>query len=150
MLLINNGMLMNNRGFTTLENVVLIIVFALGLLAMQAYLRRSIQAHWRTNADTFYDEQYDKDKSTEIFGNAVNSQPAIALTLNPNPSLAGDYDVNTHIGAFNIPEAGGQYARPTSVLAGGTSAKPAAILTVGQWQAPCTGEGCVYGDEDDE
>ena len=133
----------------TLETVVLVIVVALGLLTMQTYLRRSIQAHWRTNADTFYDEQYDASgSSTEVFKNPVNDQPAIKLTPNPSSSLAGSYDPNTHIGAFTA--GGGQNARATSVLIGKTSATPATILTVGQWQAPCVGAACGGSDDEDE
>ncbi|MCX5712488.1 MAG: hypothetical protein NTY47_05395 [Candidatus Omnitrophica bacterium] len=142
---------MGNKGMVTLETVVLMIVVALGLLAMQTYLRRSIQAHWRTNADTFYDEQYSSSgSSNEVFKNPVNNQPAITLTPNPSPSLAGSYDPNTHIGAFNIPAGGGQNARSTSVLIGSSAAQPATILTVGQWQAPCVGEACGNNDGEDE
>ncbi len=136
---------MGNKGMVTLEAVVLIIVVALGLLAMQRYLQRSIQAHWRTNADTFYDEQYDKDKSTETFGVTVNSQPAISVGLNPNPSFGsqGDYGSETHIGAFN---AAVSSPAPMSTIDYRTDGATK-ILSVQDWQT-CANKDECEGDDD--
>lgn len=142
---------MGNKGMVTLEAVVLIIVVALGLLAMQRYLQRSIQAHWRTNADTFYDEQYDLDpaRTTENFIDThprITGQPQITLSLNPNPSIAGNYSSNTHIGAFRK-NSGSLESRVMDPDAANAPGKPA-IFSVHDWQAECEGEGC--GEEDEE
>jgi len=141
---------MNNRGFTTLENVVLIIVFALGLLAMQAYLRRSIQAHWRTNADTVSDEQYDAGgRTTESFINThprITGQPQISLGLNPNPSIAGDYSAKTHIGAFQKTTT--DPVRKSVVADPANQTGSPQVYTIQGWQAECEGEGCGDDDED--
>ena len=51
----------NNNGLSTLEYAVLIIVVVAGFLAMQTYLRRSVNSNWKTNTDMFSDEQWAVD-----------------------------------------------------------------------------------------
>jgi hypothetical protein len=156
MLLINNGALMNTRGMVTLENAVLIIVVALGLLAMQAYLRRSVQAHWRTNADSISDEQYDVNgRTTENFINThprISGQPQITLKLNSNPSISGDYSSDTHIGAFRRGESSLEGSRSMVLVSNPAGVSTdTAIFTVKNWQPDCSGgseEGCGDDDED--
>lgn len=83
--------MMNKNAQVTLEATLLIVLAALGLLAMQGYLRRSVQGSWRTNADSFSDEQFASGASIEkvaglsikttdikVAGEGVNSQIKVA------------------------------------------------------------------------
>lgn len=88
---------MIKKGQITLEACVLIALVVAGLLAMQVYLRRAIQANWRTNTDSFYDAQYnptndedmDPGESNEAFPGIVFEGSTItALSqLNRDPQL---------------------------------------------------------------
>lgn len=49
------------KGFSALEYAVLVMIIVSGLIAMSAYLRRSLCGKWRQAADSFgFGRQYDK------------------------------------------------------------------------------------------
>jgi hypothetical protein len=70
---------MNKKAQVTLEACVLAVLVVAGFLAMQAYFRTAIQGNWRSNADSFSDEQYEAGASTETSNNSVGNIPAIAV-----------------------------------------------------------------------
>lgn len=55
---------MNKKGFSTLEASFLMILCVAAGLAMFVYLKGAIQGNWKTNADSFSDEQYEAGVST--------------------------------------------------------------------------------------
>lgn len=57
-------MIKNNKGLITLEACLIVILCVAAGLAMYGYLKRAIQGNWKTNIDSFSDDQYDKDRST--------------------------------------------------------------------------------------
>lgn len=90
---------MNKKAQITLEVCVLIVIVLVGLLAAQVYLRRAIQGNWRTNADSFSDEQYSVGASTEYYIGGVED------------TFKGSY--------FNASELGaGQLQGPINVASG--------------------------------
>ena len=56
---------MMKKGQVSLEAVLLITLFVIAFLCVQHYLKRAIAANWRSNADSFSDEQFD-DSSHEM------------------------------------------------------------------------------------
>lgn len=56
---------MHKKAQVTLEACLLIILVVAAGLAMQGYLKRAIQGNWKTNADSFSDEQFEKGVSGE-------------------------------------------------------------------------------------
>ena len=52
------GNKMNRKAQITMEASLVIAIVVAGLLAMQGYLRRAIQGSWKTNTDSFSDEQF--------------------------------------------------------------------------------------------
>ena len=73
---------MNKQAQITLEACVLIMLVLAGLLAAGVYLRRAIQGHWRTNADSFSDEQYDVGASAEyVFEDRIEGSRINATNL---------------------------------------------------------------------
>lgn len=57
---------MNKKAQITLEASILIAIVAAGLLAIQAYLRRSIQGNWKSNVGNLSEEQYNPKDADEI------------------------------------------------------------------------------------
>lgn len=92
---------MNKRGQITLETVVLIIVVVAAFLAMHGYLRRAAQGQWRTNADSFSDEQYDAERSREsadasklsFIGSNIKAEAKIEETESEHRPFSGNYPV---------------------------------------------------------
>lgn len=56
---------MNKKAQITLEACLLIILFVAAGLAMYGYFKKAIQGNWRTNTDSFSDEQYDSNLTQE-------------------------------------------------------------------------------------
>jgi len=71
---------MERRGFLTIEACMLIMIFVAALLAIFGYFHKAIQGHWRTNSDTFYDEQFDYDRSSRNYD--INKGPTVRYKNN--------------------------------------------------------------------
>ena len=56
---------MDRAGQSTLEAVMILVIFVMAFLVMQGYFRRSVQANLRSNIDSFSDEQFSVDQSSE-------------------------------------------------------------------------------------
>lgn len=56
---------MDKKGQSTLEVVVLLVIFVMAILCMRSYFRRSLQANLRSSIDSFSDEQFDLTLSNE-------------------------------------------------------------------------------------
>lgn len=78
-----------NKNGQTLEAVVLLVIFVAAFLCMRSYLKRSLQANWRSNADSFSDEQFDPDLSQEAVSSLVFAGTTITSDLTGNTNLLG-------------------------------------------------------------
>lgn len=56
---------MDRAGQSTLEAVMILVIFVMAFLVMQGYFRRSVQANLRSNIDSFSDEQFSVAQSSE-------------------------------------------------------------------------------------
>jgi hypothetical protein len=88
---------MYKKGQVALEPVVLFIVFLLAFVCMRDYLRGGIQSHWRSNIDSFSDEQYERGTSQERgIGNPAGTLVFVNTTITSNLT-----------GSANLLDAGG-------------------------------------------
>lgn len=64
---------MNKKGQTTLEITVLLILTVAAFLAMFGYFKGSLQGNWKTNADSFSNEQIDdfSAKQSKVYDSGV-------------------------------------------------------------------------------
>lgn len=80
---------MNKKGQTTLEAVVVIMLVVAAWLVMQGYLRRAVQANWKTNADSFSDEQFEPGLSQETVSKNQFISPTIGAGVGINNTTEG-------------------------------------------------------------
>ena len=88
---------MNRKAQVTLEVCLLIILVVAGFLVMQGYLKRAIQGNWKTNTDSFSDEQFEKGVSYEQSAN-----PALEFRSPRLKAESADNTVNQDFDLANI------------------------------------------------
>jgi hypothetical protein len=77
---------MNKKAQSTIEACVVVIIVTAACLAMQGYLKRTIQGNWKSNADSFSDGQYERGVTTSsapslaFIGPRINAQVGNSAT----------------------------------------------------------------------
>jgi hypothetical protein len=69
----------NAKGLITLEICLLLIVFVAAGISMFGYFKRAVKGNWRTNVDSFSDEQFDKNRSTTSY-DKNGEGPAVVIS----------------------------------------------------------------------
>lgn len=85
-----------------MENCVLIAIVVAAFLAMQGYLRRTIQGNWRANTDVFSDEQYDDNLSSETVSALTFVSPQMSANLNMDESIEQTFNLGSSSGIIRI------------------------------------------------
>ncbi|MFH1442002.1 MAG: hypothetical protein ABIH18_08195 [Candidatus Omnitrophota bacterium] len=90
---------------TTFETCVFIVVLVAATLAMNGYFRRALQHNWRTNTDSFSNEQYDGKSSPDSGVDTIIKSPKLSIKIDGNEMIYSD----------NIASGGGGNIRLTQM-----------------------------------
>ena len=100
------------KGQATLEACVLSILFVAAFLAIYGYFKSSIMGNWRTNIDSFSDEQYrpredvaagiDLNPTRETVSGLRFISPKIKADVGINDNIDETFNVSTALGITGI------------------------------------------------
>jgi len=93
---------MSKKAQSVLETVLLISLVTLAWLAMYGYFKSALQGNWKTNIDTFSDEQYDPYATIDYMSIEYIS-PHIETDINIDSSIEHDFNL-TRKGSIATPK----------------------------------------------
>ena len=83
---------MNKKAQSILEMVLLPSLVVLAWLAMYGYFKSALQGNWKTNIDTFSDEEYDPDRTFDSVAIEYIS-PHMQTDINIDSSIEHDFNL---------------------------------------------------------
>ena len=89
-------MRLQRRGQSVLEYTILLVIVIAALVAMQAYLKRGVQGHWKESVDGL-GEQYDQGRTNSIITHQMQStsESRMQTVKTTNNSVEGYYTMRS-------------------------------------------------------